>query len=135
LCSHSRTSQYFMEPEGSVPCSKEPSNGPYSEPYQSNIIISFYFSKIHFNIVQPPTSWSSQWSLCFYLLLLLLLLLLYCPLLSLGRFLKFSITYRVSSASWTGDQLVANPVTAHRTSTQRESIHCRYPCLDCDSNP
>jgi hypothetical protein len=37
LCSHSRTSQHFMEPEGSVPCSQEPpSIGPYSEPYQSN---------------------------------------------------------------------------------------------------
>jgi hypothetical protein len=25
--------------------------------------IPFYLSKIHFNIVDPPTSWSSQWSL------------------------------------------------------------------------
>jgi hypothetical protein len=27
LCSHSRTSQNFMEPEGSLPCSQEPSTG------------------------------------------------------------------------------------------------------------
>jgi hypothetical protein len=29
--------------------------------------ISSYLSKIHFNIVHPPTSWSSQWSLSFWL--------------------------------------------------------------------
>jgi hypothetical protein len=34
LCNHSRTSQHFMEPEGSSPCSQEPSNGPYPEPDQ-----------------------------------------------------------------------------------------------------
>jgi hypothetical protein len=28
LCSHSRTSQHFMEPEGSLPCAQEPSTGP-----------------------------------------------------------------------------------------------------------
>jgi hypothetical protein len=32
LCSHSRTSQHFMEPEGSLPPSQEPSTGPYPEP-------------------------------------------------------------------------------------------------------
>jgi hypothetical protein len=31
LCSHSRTSQHFMEPEVSSPCSQEPSSGPYPE--------------------------------------------------------------------------------------------------------
>jgi hypothetical protein len=29
LCSHSRTSQHFMEPEGSLPCSQAPSTGLY----------------------------------------------------------------------------------------------------------
>jgi hypothetical protein len=29
--------------------------------------IPFYLSKIHFNIVHPPTSWSSQWSLSCWL--------------------------------------------------------------------
>jgi hypothetical protein len=36
---------------------------------QSNPIhtIPSYLSKIHFDIVHPPTSWSSQWSLSFWL--------------------------------------------------------------------
>jgi hypothetical protein len=41
--SYSRTSQHFMETGGSLPCSQEPSTGPY------------------------PTSWPSQWSLSFWL--------------------------------------------------------------------
>jgi hypothetical protein len=36
LCSYSRIFQYFMEPEGSFPCSQEPSTGPCPDPDQSN---------------------------------------------------------------------------------------------------
>jgi hypothetical protein len=36
LCSHWRTSQHFMEPDGSSPCSQEPSIGPYPEPDRSS---------------------------------------------------------------------------------------------------
>jgi hypothetical protein len=36
LCSHSRTSQHFMEPADSFPRSQEHSTSPYSEPDQSN---------------------------------------------------------------------------------------------------
>jgi hypothetical protein len=36
LCSYSRSSQHFMELEGSLLCSQEPTTGPYSEPDQSN---------------------------------------------------------------------------------------------------
>jgi hypothetical protein len=36
LCSHSRTQQ-FMEPKGLLPCSQEPSSGPYPEPDRSSL--------------------------------------------------------------------------------------------------
>jgi hypothetical protein len=36
LCSCSRTSQHFMDPEVTFPCSQEPSTGPYPEPDQSS---------------------------------------------------------------------------------------------------
>jgi hypothetical protein len=59
LCSHSSTSQGFMEPEGSLPCSQEPFTGPYPQPDKSNPHHPI-LSKIHFNIVHPPTSWFSH---------------------------------------------------------------------------
>jgi hypothetical protein len=66
LCSLSRTSQCFMEPEGSLPHSQEPSTGPYPEPDRSNPYHPI-LSKIHFNTVHPPMSWSSQWSRSFWI--------------------------------------------------------------------
>jgi hypothetical protein len=61
LCSHSRPSQDFMEPEGSSPCSQDPSTGPCPESDRSSPhhTIPSYLSKIYFNIAHPPTSWSS----------------------------------------------------------------------------
>jgi hypothetical protein len=47
-----------MEPEVSLPCSQEPSTGPYPEPDRSSPYHPI-LSKIHFNIVHPPTSWLS----------------------------------------------------------------------------
>jgi hypothetical protein len=45
-----------MEPEVSKPRSQQPSTGLYPQPVHK---IPFYLSKIHFNIIHPPTSWSS----------------------------------------------------------------------------
>jgi hypothetical protein len=60
LCSHPRTSQHFMEPEGSVPCSQEPS--PPLVPILSLIdpvhTIPSHLSKIYFNIVHPLRGFS-----------------------------------------------------------------------------
>jgi hypothetical protein len=55
LGSHSRTSQRFMEPEGSSPCSQEPSTGPYPEPDRPSPHHPI-LSQIYFNTVHPPTS-------------------------------------------------------------------------------
>jgi hypothetical protein len=44
-----------MEPEGSLPCSQEPSTGPFPEPDQSNAYHTI-LSKIDFHIILPPTS-------------------------------------------------------------------------------
>jgi hypothetical protein len=48
LCSHSGISQYFMEPEGSLPCSQEPSTGSSPEPDHPIHTIPSYLFKIHF---------------------------------------------------------------------------------------
>jgi hypothetical protein len=46
-----------MEPEIPLPRSQESSTSPYPEPDQSSPYHSI-LSKIHFNIIHPPTSWS-----------------------------------------------------------------------------
>jgi hypothetical protein len=43
----------------------------------------------------------------------------YIPLLDLGRFFSFLIFYTVGRTPWTGDQAVARPLPAYRT-TQTE---------------
>jgi hypothetical protein len=37
-----------MEPVGSLPCSQEPSTGPYPDPDQSNLYHPSHLFKIHF---------------------------------------------------------------------------------------
>jgi hypothetical protein len=46
-----------MEPEDSFPCSQESSADPYPEPDQSGP-----YHPIRLKIINPPTSWSSWWS-------------------------------------------------------------------------
>jgi hypothetical protein len=46
-----------MEPEGSILCSQEPSTVPILSHINPIHSIPYYLSKIHFNIVHPPTSW------------------------------------------------------------------------------
>jgi hypothetical protein len=56
-----------MEPEGSLPCSQVPSTALYPELDHSSLYHSSHLSKIHFNVVNQLTSWSSQWSLSLWL--------------------------------------------------------------------
>jgi hypothetical protein len=45
---------------------KSPPLVPVLSQFDSVPTIPYYLSKIHFNIVHPPMSWSSQWSLSFW---------------------------------------------------------------------
>jgi hypothetical protein len=58
-------SKHFMEPEGSLPCSQEPSNVPYPQPDHSSPYHPVL--PLCFNTILPPTSRSFQWSLSFWL--------------------------------------------------------------------
>jgi hypothetical protein len=56
---------FFMEPEGSLPCSQKPATGPYlSQPFPFRPIDPC-LPKVHLNVILPPTPRSSQWSLTF----------------------------------------------------------------------
>jgi hypothetical protein len=52
LWSYSRTSQHFMEPEVSLPCSQKPSTGPILSQIDPIHTIPSYLPKIHFNILR-----------------------------------------------------------------------------------
>jgi len=55
-----------METEGSLPCSQNPSTGPYSEPDASSPhVLTNYFPKIHSNIIFTSTTRPSKWYLPF----------------------------------------------------------------------
>jgi hypothetical protein len=55
LCSYSRTSHHFMEPEGSLPCSQEPSTCPHAEPDYNPIRRR--------NVWRPQLRWREEYSL------------------------------------------------------------------------
>jgi hypothetical protein len=78
LCSHSRTFQNFIEPEGSLLCSQEPSTGPYPKPDRSspyNPIRSL--SKIYFNTVRSTYLYTGIFQVCYLGLLIILWLFLF----------------------------------------------------------
>jgi hypothetical protein len=49
-----------MEPQVSLPLSKQPAICPYVEPRESIQAIPFYFYEIRFNIILPSTPRSSK---------------------------------------------------------------------------
>jgi len=54
-----------MEPEGSLPCSQQPANGPYLDQMRPVHNFTPYFSKIHSIIIFPFTPRSSKSSVPF----------------------------------------------------------------------
>jgi hypothetical protein len=82
---------------------------------------------------------SASLSLCLYVCLsvyiptylptyLPICLWLYSPLLGLGRFFSFLIIYTVGRTPWTGDQPLARPLSAHRTTqTQNKRKQTSMP--------
>jgi hypothetical protein len=53
---------------------------------------------------------------------------LYSPLLGFGRFFSFLILYKVGRTLWTGDLLVARPLSIHRTAqTQNKRTQTSIP--------
>jgi hypothetical protein len=68
LCSHSRTSQQFMELKGSLLLSQELSSCPSSEPDQYTPYHHIlYLQDLSLNIIYQPTSWPFYWSVSFWL--------------------------------------------------------------------
>jgi hypothetical protein len=59
------TNSVAPDPEGSSPHSQQPANGPYSEPGESTPYPLAYLPKVRFDLILPPTPWSSKWSLSF----------------------------------------------------------------------
>jgi hypothetical protein len=109
LCSYWRTSQHFMEPEGSLSCSQEPYTGTYPEPDQSNPCAIDMMPKL-INVPQI---------ICIYLIYLSMALQSFLS--DLGRFFSLLILYRVGRNPWTSDQPLASPLPAHRiTQTQNK---------------
>jgi hypothetical protein len=142
FCSYSRISQHFVEPGGSLLFHRSPPMVPILSQDNPVCTIAFCHSKFSFNIIHPPTFWSSCWFLPYSVPTISILLLSYsCYFLSLlgsttlllGLSLIFNFTNPIHSLLARGISL-SQDHSLHTGQHKRRRNPHKYPYLQWVSN-